>query len=202
MNTSFTKEPDVNAPQPTPGWITQEDLTGDIERLIRAVVIPYVDYSNPLMHEEELRAECRAKLAQIIAADRLQACPTRAKAFGFIKTAMRNHVRSLVQKFAFTQKRTGFKAPAKNRRSLSCTSASQPKLTKFSLDDQASALRVGREDPAFRRMEFWEELDFRLTPEERVVLAALMEEGDEDVESTKQDLVVSIKKKARGLVGC
>ena len=57
------------------------------------------------MHEDELRAECRAKLALIIDGGHLLRCPTRTKAFGFIKTVMRNHVRSLVQKFAFSQKR-------------------------------------------------------------------------------------------------
>jgi hypothetical protein len=202
MNAVFTKGAPECAPQNvTLGCITPEDLTGDIERVIRAIVIPYVDNSNPLMQEEELRAECRAKLARIIDANRLKDCPTRAKAFGFIKTAMKNHVRSLVQKFAFTQKRTGIKAPAKHLRFLSGTSAAQRKLTKFSLDDDDAALRVGGADPAFRRMDFLEELDFQLTPEERVVLAALIQDGDEETAPMMEDTVIRIKEKARALVG-
>jgi hypothetical protein len=63
------------------GWITPDDLTGDIERMIHAVVVPYVDESNPLMHEDELQAECRARLAYILDGNYLVKCPTRAKAF-------------------------------------------------------------------------------------------------------------------------
>ena len=38
-------------------------------------------------------------------------CPTRGKVFAFVKTSFRNHVRSLVQKYAFTAKRTGVEPP-------------------------------------------------------------------------------------------
>jgi|WetSurMetagenome_2_1015567.scaffolds.fasta_scaffold393042_2 hypothetical protein len=39
----------THAVQPR-SWITPDDLTGDIERMIGSLVMPYVDYSNPLMH--------------------------------------------------------------------------------------------------------------------------------------------------------
>src|ERR1035437_8937290 len=174
-------------------WITPDDLTGDIERMIGSLVMPYVDYSNPLMHQDELRAECRAKLAYILDGDHLKKCPTRAKAFGFIKTAMKNRLRSLVEKFAFAQKRTGIKAPRKSQRRFFCTSISQPKITKVSLDDEDSVLQVGVADPIFRTMEFLEELDSQLTPEERGVLAALLGHGEEDTEARTQAAATSIR---------
>lgn len=111
-NENNTTTTDVLASQP---WITVDDLTGDIERMIGILVTPYVDDSNPLMHRDELQAECRAKLAAILHAGHLRRCPTRAKAFGFIKTSMKNHIRSLVQKFAFTEKRTGVKPRAETQ---------------------------------------------------------------------------------------
>ncbi len=104
---------DILASQP---WITVEDLTGDLERLVGILVAPHVDCSNPLMHDDELRAECRAKLAQILDAGHLSKCASRGKALGFIKTSLRNHLNSLVQRHAFTQKRTGIKPPERNGR--------------------------------------------------------------------------------------
>jgi len=47
-------------------WITLDDITGDLARLIGALVVPHVDGSNPLLHGDELRAECWAKLAKIL----------------------------------------------------------------------------------------------------------------------------------------
>jgi hypothetical protein len=37
-----------------------------------------------------LQAECRLKLARILAAGRLSRCPTRAKAFAYLKTVFKN----------------------------------------------------------------------------------------------------------------
>jgi excisionase family DNA binding protein len=188
-----------------PSWITPDDLTGDIERMIGSLVMPYVDYSNPLMHQDELRAECRAKLAYILDGDHLKKCPTRAKAFGFIKTAMRNRLRSLVEKFAFAQKRTGIKAPRKSQRKRFSTGVSQPKLIKVSLNDEDYALQVGAADPTFCTMEFFEELDSQLTPEERGVLATLLKRGEEDAQALMEAATTSIREKARAIAfptGC
>jgi len=67
------------------------------------------------MHEDELRAECRAKLAAILDAGRLSGCPTRAKAFAYIKTAFTNLILAYVSKHIFTGKRNGFR-PIPRRR--------------------------------------------------------------------------------------
>ncbi len=172
-NDNPTAESDALASQP---WITPDDLTGDIERVIGILVNPYVDDSNPLLHRDELKAECRAKLAQILHAGHLRRCPTRAKAFGFIKTCLRNHVSSLIQKFAFTEKRTGVKSPPKSQRERSSDRNGHPKrLVVLSLDDEEAPLQVGSSDPSFRQIEFFEELDQVLTPDEREALGHLLE---------------------------
>jgi hypothetical protein len=181
------------------GWITPDDLTGDIERLIGSLVTPYVDYSNPLLHQDELRAECRAMLAYILDGDHLKKCPTREKAFGFIKTAMRNRLRSLVEKYALAQKRTGIKAPPKSRGERFGTSDRQPKRIKVSLNDEDYTLQVGGPDPTFRTMEFLEELDSQHTPEERVILATLLRRGQEDAQALKETAAISIREKARAI---
>src|SRR6185437_1478603 len=149
------------------GCIAPEDLAGDVDRLIYGIVAPYLDDSNPLMQKDELRGECFAKLARLIDGGHLLNCPTRAKAFGFIKTAMKNHVLSLVQKLAFAEKRTGIKNPPRNVESKASDDTRQNKLTKLSLDDAECPFQVGCADPNFCRLEFLEELDFNLSPEER-----------------------------------
>jgi hypothetical protein len=91
--------------------LTVADITGDIERLISKTIAPYIDPTSFALNAEDLRGECRAKLARIISDGRLAKCPTRAKAFAFIKVAFRNHVTSLVQKHVFPQQfkyRKGF----------------------------------------------------------------------------------------------
>src|SRR5262249_28113325 len=86
-----------------------EDMLDDIERLIYHGVSPYVVQSNPMLHLDELCAECRYKLAKIISAGRMQQCPNRTKFFGYLKVSFLNHLRTLVEKYAFSQKRSGFK---------------------------------------------------------------------------------------------
>lgn len=168
--------------------------------MIHKTVAPYLDASDPLMHDDELRAECRAKLARIIDGGHLLRCPTRTKAFGFIKTVMRNHVRTLVQKFAFSQKRTGVKAAPKHSSHETGGVGTRAKLTRISLDDEDFVLRVGHADPSFASMEFFEELDFQLTPEERLVLASLLASGDEDAEPRTRAATTRIKEKARAVL--
>jgi len=205
-NDNNATAPDALAAQP---WITLDDVTGDIERMIGILVTPYVDDSNPLMHRDELQAECRAKLAHILHAGHLHKCPTRAKAFGFIKTSMKNHIMSLIQKFAFTEKRTGVKHPPKSQRERSSDASGHTRsLVMLSLDDEEAALQVGSLDPSFRKMEFIEELDHLLTPDERDALRRMAEchwmdsqDGIHTWSDTKlRNTVTSIRSKARGLM--
>lgn len=149
--------------------LTESDITGDIERVITKAVAPYIDESNPMLHFDELKAECRAKLARILDAGRLANCPTRAKQFAFLKTCFLNHLRSLVQKHAFTTKRTGVKAVQSRDDTFS-----RPKLCVFSLDDEMAPVQVGADDPRFRQSDFLDELAWQLSPTEWQELQSLM----------------------------
>jgi transposase-like protein len=76
------ESPTAQLPKPPVGSsnsLTDDDITGDIERVIAKAVNPYVDESNPMLHFDELKAECRAKLAKILHDGCLAKCPTRGE---------------------------------------------------------------------------------------------------------------------------
>ena len=162
--------------------LTDADLTGDIERVIMKTVTPYVDPSNPMLNLDELQAECRAKLAKIIDSGRLAQCPTRGKMFAFVKTSFRNHIRSLVQKYAFTAKRTGVEPPP--RLPLGATNvAAVRKVQIIRLDDPDIGHQVGRDDDRLLHYEVLEELFANLAPKECSELSALIDGSQSNKQS-------------------
>ncbi len=168
-----TKPP---SPRSSASFLTDDDLTGDIERVISKVVTPYVDPSNPMLHFDELQAECRAKLAKIIHAGRLAQCPTRGKVFAFVKTSFRNHVRSIVEKYAFAAKRTGVAPPPRLPIGEGYIAA-RTKVQVIRLDDPDIGHQLGHDDHRFLQGEFIEELFAQLSPSECVELNALIRES-------------------------
>jgi hypothetical protein len=151
--------------------LTIEDITGDIEHIIAKVIWPYADPTSFALNADDLRAECRAKLARIISAGHLAKCPTRAKAFAFVKVAFRNHVRSLVEKNAFSIKRTGHKSGP----SESVETVRKPCHVR--LDDPETDFQLGKEDISVRQREFLEELFDGLSPLEIAVLNDLISDN-------------------------
>jgi hypothetical protein len=130
--------------QLAPGLPPLEEMYGEIERLIRSIVHPYVDASNPMLHFDELEAECRAKLAILLSKGKLRACPTRPKLFGMLKVCFRNHVHGLIQKHAYTMKRTGVKPPKRGASYAAdqwCARSFKPVV--LSLDDPESGIQIG-----------------------------------------------------------
>jgi hypothetical protein len=89
------------------------DITGDIERLVRSLITNSTDQSNINLHFDELYGELMLKLAQILNRRDLF-FDDRQKFFGFLKVSLDRHRKTLIQRFAFTMKRTGIK-PSKNR---------------------------------------------------------------------------------------
>ena len=154
--------------------LTDADLTGDIERVIRKTVTPYVDPSNPMLNLDELQAECRAKLAKIIDGGRLSKCSTRGKVFAFVKVSFRNHIRRLVQKYAFTAKRTGVEPPPRLRLGATRSVAAR-KIQVIRLDDLEIGHQVGRDDERLLHSELLEELFANLAPAECDQLSALID---------------------------
>ena len=151
--------------------LTEADITGDIERLIVGIVSPYVDFSNPMLHFDEMQAECRAKVALILHTGVLSKCATRAKVFAFIKTALKNHISSLVQKHAFTEKRGGIKPRrAKGKQTGQRKLEGWTKAVVLRLDDVELGVQIGRLDHAVLFADLLEEIHVVLTPKERAVL--------------------------------
>ncbi len=157
----------ARATEPQIAPLTVDDITGDIERLISKIIAPYIDPTSFALNVEDLRGECRAKLARIISGGHLAKCPTRAKAFGFIKVAFRNHVLSLVQKNAYSMKRTGHKPHSRNG------VGSVRKPCHIRIDDPEMDFQLGREDDLVRQREFLEELSCRLSSSEIIMLSDL-----------------------------
>ena len=141
----------------------------DIERLITHVVSPYVDDSSPMLHLDELCAECRYKLARIISAGKMQLCPTRAKFFGYLKVSFLNHVHTQIQKHVFSQKRAGIKASQK--RSLEDSGRTKP--LHLSLDDEDLGLQIASNDDSRLWSELIEHLEAELLPQEQAVIQHL-----------------------------
>ncbi len=163
----------ATSPRLSTPFLTDEDITGDIARLIAKLATPYVDPSNPMLHFDDLQAECRAKYAKILHDGCLMRCPTRAKVFAFLKTSFRNHLRGLVQKHAYTAKRTGVKPPDRKLPGSACENKLR-KVEIISLDDPDIGLQVGRDNHALKQGEFIDELCSKLSVLECAELDALL----------------------------
>ena len=95
-----------------------DEMMPDLQRVIASVAQDYCDTTTPHLHFDELMGEGNLKLAEIITKGILisDKCPTRHSFFAFFKTAVNNHTRSRVQKYRFTEKRTGQKPPPREQR--------------------------------------------------------------------------------------
>jgi hypothetical protein len=156
-------------------FLTEADITGDIEWLIAGLANPYVDCSNPMLHFDELKAECRAKVARILHDGVLSKCPTRAKVFAFIKTALKNHIRSLVLKHTFTLKRGGIGPRRAKSKAQNDGPVSEPKKAiVLRLDEGEARVQVGRQDIGPVLFEFFEEVKQVLSPQEQAMLDYLL----------------------------
>jgi hypothetical protein len=86
-------------------WI--ETGHGDISRIISKLTQPYVDPENPMLHQDELAAQCWFKVAQLVDRGKFERCATRAKFFAIVKVSLRNYIYSLLKKHVYTKKRGG-----------------------------------------------------------------------------------------------
>ena len=120
-----------------------EDMQSDIDRLAASVARNYTDESCVFLHTDELEAECKAHLVNVLEKDWLRRAKTRVDFFRVLKTAMNNRMRSLVQQYRFTQKRTGIKPPPKHERRIDFNSH---KPNEISLDDPDAHLQVGEDE--------------------------------------------------------
>ena len=125
-------------------------------------------------------AECKAKLAKLIHDGKLTRCLTRANIFALLKTAFKNHVRSLIQKHVFCFKRSGIKAPRKG--------ALNPHLKpiRLSLDDPDAGIQVGYWDNQDRPEDFLADFEETLLEAERLVLHQIVEPNELSMRLAKE----------------
>lgn len=170
----------VTLPQPSPRipagnvFVVTEEMDADIRRLVVSIAVKYTDQSCVFLHQDEIEAECWAKLVKAQPEGAARCGASRAKFFGYIKTALMNHVRSLVQRHRFTRKRTGVTPPPKG--ATVCDFKSY-KPHETSLDDPDACLQVGEESD--ESLEYVNELTSDIlnhcNPLQKLVFAQLTE---------------------------
>jgi len=94
------------------------EMMPDLQRVIATVAQQYCDMTTPQLHFDELMGEGNLKLAELITKDKLRTLPCRVAFFKYFKGAVSNAARSRVQKYRFTEKRTGQKPPPRKQRFL------------------------------------------------------------------------------------
>ena len=122
-----------------------EEMMSDLQRVIATVAQNYCDTTSPHLQFDELMGEGNLKLAELITKDKLVTLPCRVAFFKYFKGAVNNAARSRVQKYRFTEKRTGQKPPPREQRFLPTTgepAVEYHKNVDLSLDDPDSALQV------------------------------------------------------------
>ena len=135
---------------PAPG-LHLDDMWTDINRLASSVAAQYTDKSCVFLHTDELESEAKVALVNVIEKNWMERADSRGEFFRILKTAICNRMRSLIQQFRFTQKRTGIKPPPKHERNLNFESC---KPNEISLDDPDSHLQVGEEDCGLHEDDF------------------------------------------------
>ena len=93
-----------------------DDMMPDINRLMHSVAARFSDQTTPQLQQDELLGQARLKLSEIITNGQVESQATRECFFKFFKTALNNQACSLVQKYRFTEKRTGVKPPPRKSR--------------------------------------------------------------------------------------
>lgn len=158
----------------------------DIERVIASVAQRYCDTTTPHLQFDELMSEGKLKLAELITQGKLEQLPSRVEFFKFFAASVNNQARSRVQKYRFTEKRTGQKPPPREQRFKKPGAPVEDidpedappehhKNVELSLDDPELGLQVPQtagEDPN-EQAEIEEEYEALLTVDEVTVFRQL-----------------------------
>lgn len=180
----FFKEPTLRPP-------VLEEMMPDIERLISSVATRFTDNTTPHLQHDELVGDGRLKLAELITKGAVDKQFSRSDFFKFFKSCIQNMVRSKVQKYRFTEKRTGVKPPPKHERQYASGKTEDDhaahgalhedyhKQVELSLDDEELGLQVP--DAGYRVEsvhELLEDYESFLTPIEKMVLRQMLDAND------------------------
>lgn len=170
---------------------TDDDISGDIDRLIRSVISSSTDLTNINLHFDEMYGEMMLKVAQLLNRPELF-FEDRRKFFGFLKVSLIRHKNTLIQRYVFTEKRTGIK-PKDGEHDMNHAQLDEHhhdphnddphKPVKISLDDDENGtanffgVDSGREDADTHEV-VQHFINEHLTPVEALVLRQEMEPND------------------------
>jgi hypothetical protein len=165
-----------------------DEMMPDIERLLASVAQRYSDRTTPHLHFDEIVAEGRLKLAELIDRGHLDQQPTRTAFFKFLKASVNNQARSRVQKYRYTEKRTGVKPPPRDQRNV-CSSPEPDedgaapeyhKNVELSLDDPDLNIQVPDEGCLHGggMDEVLEDYESRLSEVEKLIFRQLAEPNE------------------------
>jgi hypothetical protein len=166
-----------------------DEMMPDIERLIASVAQRYSDQTTPHLHFDEMVGEGRLKLAELLDRGELDRQHNRSDFFKFFKTSINNQARSRVQKYRFTEKRTGVKPPPREQRFLPKPAEQddddQPvqeyhKNVELSIDDPDLNLQVPDEgcSPHETMREVVDDYEVLFTEIEKLVFRQLIQAND------------------------
>jgi hypothetical protein len=160
-----------------------EELVADMQHIIFKVASTYVDATCVELHFEDLVADCWAKTSAMVHRGLLTRCRNRIEYFKQYKTAILNHVRSLVQRHRFTEKRTGIRPPPKEERHTVASVSTKPHEVRiddpdcgFQLADLAES---GSASEGAHYRELLEDVNSRLDHDGRSVLGQLLSPNGE-----------------------
>jgi hypothetical protein len=168
-----------------------EDVMPDIIRLMKSVASNCTDASNVSLHFDELIGELHLKLAQILN-NRTVIWESRSQFFGFLKVSFQRHLKSTVQKYALTYKRTGIKPrkPGEPTEEIGAYPTRQEESHEaehgghITMDDSETGAQfwIGENDEGFDNLDLSDEVKHfvqdHLTDEEKRVFLQEVEPND------------------------
>jgi len=165
-----------------------DEMMPDITRLIHSVATRYHDATCANLHIDEMEGEARLKLAELIDRGEVERQCTRADFFCFLKASLNNQARSRVQKYRFTEKRTGVKPPPRHQRfnkvqehdeeeDEAVITQEHTKNVELSLDDPNINLQVAQPETSDEQSyrDLMDDYETLLTPVEVLVFRQLAE---------------------------
>jgi hypothetical protein len=140
------------------GWCPREhidEIMGDVDRLIKSVILGHTDESNVNMHFDELRSELKLKLAKVLSRRDIFFV-SREKFFGFLKVSLVRHLKSHTQKHVYTYKRTG---PKVEHDSEDAYTGNKPGVLCLDSDETGAHNFIGEDDPEHENSFLRDELE-------------------------------------------
>lgn len=160
-----------------------DEIFTDTEHLIQNVIRPYIDPGCVNLTEEELKGECRHKIARLMHDNKDTLISNRYEFFKYLKTALNNHVKGQVQRNRFTLKRTGIRPPEKGD-----FLAEHHKPVEISIDDPESHIQVPEDNDIDTYSELLDDWSSVLTPLEILVMNQAVTPNSTAILHAKMDM--------------